>query len=121
MPYELKANSLLEYVHLIYSGVIDLSERQRAKDEVFAMCFEKNFHRALVDLSNSDIQMNESDAIKFASSFKDMKLPENYRLAGIIGPDNQSDNLIEIIISLEGINVKYFYNFDEAENWLTAI
>lgn len=121
MPYQLKANIPLEYVHLIYSGTVGLSERQQAKNDVFAMCFNTNFHRALVDVSESDIQMNESDVIKFASSFKDIKLPKDYRLAGIIGPENKSDSLIEIMISLEGINVKYFYDFNEAENWLTAI
>lgn len=121
MPYTLKANDKLEYAHLVYSGIVELSERQQAKDEVFAMCFDKNFHRALVDVSGSDIQMNESDVIKFASSFNDMKLPKDYRLAGIIGVENKSDSLIEIMISLEGINVKYFYDFKEAESWLTAI
>ncbi|MDH5394658.1 MAG: hypothetical protein OEW97_00145 [Gammaproteobacteria bacterium] len=121
MPYEVIANSQLEYVHLTYSGTVDINERKKAKDAVFAMCFERNFHRALVDVSQSNIQMNESDVIKFASSFKDTPLPKDYRLAGIIGPENKSDALIEIIISLDGINVKYFYNFNEAEDWLTAI
>ena len=121
MPHNLKANSKLEYVHLIYSGIVEFSERIQAKDDVFKMCFEKNFHRALVDLSESNIQMSETDAIKFASSFKDMKLPKNYRLACIIGANNNSDSLIEIMISIEGVNVKYFYDFKEAEEWLTAI
>ena len=85
------------------------------------MCFEKDLHRALIDLSGSDIQMNESDVNKFASSFKDTALPKDYRLACIIGPDNQSDKLIEIIIALDGINIKYFFNFQESESWLIAV
>lgn len=121
MPYALNVNLDLEYIHLAYSGEIDLAERQQAKNAVLAMCFEKNMHRALVDLRDSDIQMSESDIIKFASSFKDTKFPENYRLACINNTGNESDNLIEIIISLDGINVKYFFDFSEAESWLTAI
>jgi len=35
--------------------------------------------------------------------------------------NDKSDSLIEIMISLEGINLKYFYDFKEAESWLTAI
>ena len=121
MPHNLEANSALEYVHLTYTGIVEFSERLQAKDEVFEMCFDKNYHRALVDLSESDIQMSETDAIKFASSFKEMERPKGYRLACIIGPNNNSDSLIEIIISIEGVNVKYFYDFKEAEEWLTAI
>ena len=121
MPYQLKANEQLEYIHLTYSGDVDLTERLEAKDAVFDMCFEKNFHRSLVDLRESNIQMSQSDVVKFAASFKDTKLPKGYRLAGVIGPKNESDNLIEIIISLDGINVKYFYDFQEAEDWLTAV
>ena len=121
MSYQLKANEQFEYVHLTYSGDVDLAERQQAKDAVFDMCFEKNFHRSLVDLRESNIQMSQSDVVKFAASFKDTKLPNGYRLAGVIGPENESDNLIEIIISLDGINVKYFYDFQEAEDWLSAV
>ena len=121
MAYQIKANETLEYVHLIYTGIVEFSERLQAKDDVFAMCFDKNYHRALVDVSGSKIQMNHADVIKFASSFQNMKLPKDYRLAGIIGPENKSDSLIEIIISIDGVNVKYFYDFNEAENWLTAV
>lgn len=121
MPYELNANLGLEYVHLIYSGEVELTERLKAKDAVFSLCFEKNLHRALVDVSGSSMRMHDSDIIKFASSFKDTKLPLNYRLACVVGPNNESDKLIEIIISLDGINVKYFNNFKEAESWLIAV
>ena len=121
MPYELNPNLNSEYVHLKFSGTVDLAERMQAKDAVFALCFDKGLHRSLIDLSNSDMQMSESEIIKFASSFKYTKLPENYRLAVITAPDNQTDNLIEIIISLDGIDVKYFFEFEDAVNWLTAV
>ena len=121
MPYELNANLEQQYVHLKYTGTIELAERMQAKDDVIALCFDSGLHRSLVDLRDSDIQMSESDVIRFASSFKNTKLPDNYRLAVITGPDNQTDNLIEIIISIDGIDVKYFFDSEEAINWLTAV
>lgn len=121
MAYQLHANLKSGYVQLTYSGTIDLAERTKAKAGVFATCFEHNLHRALVDLRSSDIRMSESEIVKFASSFKDKKQPEGYRLAAVIPPENQTENLVEIIISIDGIDVKYFYDFDEAIIWLTAI
>lgn len=121
MPYDLTSNKEKQYSHLVYSGSISIGERQQAKSAVIAMCFDKNYYRALVDLRNSDLNMSESDAIKFSSSFKDTVLPENYRLAVIINSTSKIEDLIEIIISLDGVNIKYFINFDEAENWLTSI
>ena len=121
MPYTLNANNEHNYVHLVYSGSIDFPERKNAKDDVIALCFEKGFHRSLVDLRNSDIQMSKSDVVRFAESFKNTKLPDNYRIAGIITPENQTDDLIEIIVTMDGINIKYFFNFDEAQDWLISI
>lgn len=125
MSYKLDINKDLSldhgYVHLTYAGTVDLEERKQAKGDVFSACFEHNLHRALVDLRNSDIKMSESDVITFASSFKDTKRPVDYRLAAVIGPENQTENLIEIIISIDGIDVKYFFDIDEAKNWLLAV
>lgn len=121
MPYQLAINTDAGYVHLTYSGVVDLPERKQAKEAVFNACHENKLHRSLVDLRNSDIKMSESDVITFASSFKNTTLPDGYRLAAVISPDNQTDNLIEIIISIDGIDVKYFFDINEATNWLIAI
>ena len=119
MSYELSSNS--EYIHLKYSGVIKLEERQKAKDDVINLCFEKNINHALVDLRNSDIKMNESDSIRFASSFESIDLPKDYRLAVIMSIENSSDNIIEAVISMKGISIKYFFEFDTAVDWLVAI
>ena len=119
MPYELNSNS--EYVYLKYSGTIEFSERKKAKNDVINLCFEKGLHRSLVDLRFSDIKMSKSDIINFAASFEKINLPDNYRLAVIIDPDNQTENIIEVMIAVDGISVKYFFEFDDAEGWLTAI
>lgn len=121
MPYKLTSNNKHQYSHLIYTGIITIEERQQAKADAFNNCLKQNFHRSLVDMRDSDIKINESDAIKFANSFKDMELPEHYRVACVISSENKIENLIELIIALDGINIKYFLDFDEAESWLTAV
>ena len=121
MPHSLTTDNEFKFAHLVYSGSIDFKERNQAKDEVFALCFKEGFHRSLIDLRDSDIQMSKSDVIKFAESFKDTTLPDNYRVAAVITPENQSDNLIDIIVNMDGINIKYFFNIEDAKNWLTSI
>ena len=119
MPYELNSNT--EYVHLQYSGTVEFAERKQAKSAVIDLCFEKDLHRSLVDLRYSDIKMSKSDAINFAASFEKINLPDNYRLAVIIDLDNQNENIIEVMITVDGISIKYFFDFEEALNWLTAV
>lgn len=119
MPYELNSN--IEYVHLKYSGIVEFSERKKAKEEVINLCFDKGLHRSLVDLRDSDIKMSKSDIINFAASFEKINLPESYRLAVIIGVDNQTENIIEVMIAGEGISVNYFFDFEDAVSWLTAV
>ncbi|MDH5183611.1 MAG: hypothetical protein OEX12_06925 [Gammaproteobacteria bacterium] len=120
MTYKLDLNTSLQIVELKYMGTVQLSTRKQARDEVFQMCRTHKISRALVDLSNSDIQMSETDAVKFASAFRDADLPVNYHLACIANPDNSIENLVQTLITIDGINVKYFLDRDEAIAWLTA-
>jgi len=120
MNYKLTINTELQFVDLIYTGTIQLSTRKQARDEVFNLCRTHKLSRALVDLSKSDIRMSESDAIKFTSAFRDADLPPNYHLACITSSDNRVENLVQTLITIDGINVKYFLDRDEAIAWLTA-
>jgi len=121
MSYVINPNLELEYIHITFSDTVTFDERKKAKAEVISLCFDNNFHRSLIDLRESNVQMSKSDVVKFASSFKNTALPENYRIACVVSTNNQSENLIEIIISQDGINVKYFLNFKDAQDWLTSV
>ncbi len=121
MPFELSINSDLKLVHLVYSGDVVFKERKLARDDVFKACEEHNLSRALVDMSRSNIRMNESDVVRFASEFQKAILPPNYRLACVVSAHNQTENLVQIIISQEGINIRYFSSEAEAMKWLLAV
>lgn len=120
MPYQLTINTELKFVELKYTGAIQLNTRKQARDEVFDLCKKHIISRALVDLCDSDIQMSDTDAVRFASAFRDANLPPNYHLACIANPDNAIENLVQTLITIEGINVKYFLDRTEAIAWLTA-
>jgi len=108
-------------IHLAYSGEVVFDERLQARDAVFQACDETGFVRVLVDMRESNIQMSERDVIRFATGFQQAKQMQGYRLACVIGPHNQTENLLETMITLEGINVKYFMSYDDAFSWLVAV
>lgn len=121
MAYEICIDSAQGFVNLQYSGTVRLEDRKLARDEVFALCREHNIARSLVETQDSDIMMNASDVVRFAAGFEHIELPPNYRLACVFAPDGRGDKLLEIIISLEGVNAKYFLQRDEALKWLLAV
>ena len=120
MPYQLTINQQQGYLHLVYTGTIHFDERVEARDAAFELCRLNGYHRTLVDMSASNIEMGQADAVKFAREFEIARLPPNYRLACIIAPGSQSDKIVELLISLNGVNIKYFLVKEDAINWLTA-
>ena len=121
MSYEIVIQHEQGFINLQYSGVVRLQDRKRAREEVFDLCREHHIARSLVETQNSDINMTESDVVHFAVGFENIELPPNYRLACVVSPDGKADKLLEIIISLEGVNVKYFLDRDDALKWLLAV
>jgi len=120
MSYQLDLQPVLGYVHLRYQGTIDAAERSRARDQVFEMCRQGELHRALVDMRDCDFQLSPSDAVRFARHFETADLPDNYRLACIIRAGGDGDGMVGQLISLNGVNIRYFHSEPEALNWLTA-
>ena len=121
MPYELIINHEFNFIHLTYNGEVDFEDRKLARDAVFQACEDHALARTLVDMRDSNIRMSEKDVVQFATSFQRAKLLPDYRLACVVTPDNQIENLLEVMITLEGINVKYFLSLDNAMVWLKAI
>lgn len=97
-----------------------MKDRKLAQDEVFELCIY-NIARLLVGAQDSDIRMRESDVVNFAVGFESIELSANYRLACVVSPEGKGNSLLEIIISMEGVNVKYFLQRDEAMKWLPAV
>lgn len=121
MPHSLKIHHEQGFVHLTYSGEVELEERKTAREAVFQACEDQQLSRVLVDMRDSNIRMTEKDVIRFATSFQRAKAIPDYRLACVVSPHNQTENLMAIMINLEGINVKYFMSMEEAVRWLTAV
>lgn len=120
MPYELSTDQTRRFVHLRYTGAVDINERMQARKEVFDLINQHGFHRSLVETQDSNIVMSREDIVRFATSFKEIKLPKNYHVATVIKPGDDVDTLVEMVATIDGLNIKVFLDPDEAIDWLTA-
>lgn len=120
MPYTLHINTAANILELHYDGVIKLQDREQARSEFFALCKQHHLTRGLIEMQDSDISMTEDDVIKFTLSFKNMDLPAGYRMAGVIKHDDKADRLMELLLSLDGMDTRFFLSRDDAFKWLTA-
>lgn len=120
MAYELSADLERGFVHLRYSGVVGVDERLQARMDTFDLIREQGYHRTLVETQNSNIVMSREDIVRFATSFKEIELPENYHVATVIKPGDDVDTLVEMVASIDGLNIKVFLDPEEAIDWLTA-
>jgi hypothetical protein len=121
MAYQLQLHPGPGYVHLVYEGTISAEERTRARDEVFQACRENGLYRTLVDMRHCDFRLSPSDAVRFAREFDAARLPSSYRLACVIPPGPADDSVVGSLISLNGVNIKYFHSEPDAIGWLMAL
>jgi hypothetical protein len=120
MPYKVSADLELGIVHLRYTGVVDLETRLKAREEVFQLCRTHNLSRSLVETQDSNIVMSVQDISRFGTSFKSIGLPQGYHVATVIAPGDEANALLEIVASIDGLNIKAFLSKEAALHWLTA-
>lgn len=119
MPFEVSANLEQGYVHLVYTGDVDIEQRVEARDRVFEVRKEHDFSRSLVETQDSNMNLSTRDIIQFSKTFpKD--LPSNYHVAVVVSPDDQVDILLENLASTVGLTIRAFNDRDMAVKWLLA-
>lgn len=119
MSFEVRANHEQGYVHLVYTGDVNIEERVKARDEVFAVRKQYDFSRSLVETQDSNMHLSTKDIIHFANSFPD-DLPPNYHVAVVAGEDSDVDTLLENLASSVGLRIRAFKDRDAAIRWLLA-
>ncbi|MDH5407192.1 MAG: hypothetical protein OEZ33_10340 [Gammaproteobacteria bacterium] len=120
MAYDVTVDQELSIVCVSYQGDVTADERKAARDKVFQLCEQQGLFRVLVDLRLCAIKMNEKDAVGFAASFERAKNIQGYRLACVCKQQGEVESLVEVLLTNEGINIKYFLSPEDARMWLTA-
>ena len=118
MPFTTDVDRESGFVHLQYSGIVDIEERLLARTEVFALIKEHGLARSLVETQNSNMLLRTEDIIRFGESFRDIDLPPGYRVACVIARGDGVDKMIELVTASEGVCIKVFLDREEAIRWL---
>lgn len=119
MAFDVTADLENGYVHLVYTGEVDLDERIKARDRVFEVRKEHDLARSLVETQDSNMNLSTKDIIQFSKTFpKD--LPSTYHVAVVVGPEDNVDILLENLASSAGLTIRAFKNRDMALKWLLA-
>ena len=113
MTYEVKVNQEQGYVHLVYTGDVDIEERKKARDRVFVVRRQYDLTRCLVETQNSNMRLSTKDIIDFANSFPD-DLPPDYHVAVVAGQYADVDTLLENLASTAGLRIRAFKDGDAA-------
>lgn len=119
MTFKVQVNHDQAFIHLVYSGDVDIEERTKARDEVFALRRQFNLTRCLVETQNSSMRLSTKDIIQFANSFPN-DLPPDYHVAVVAGMDANVDTLIENLASTAGLRIRAFKDSGSALKWLVA-
>lgn len=119
MPYDVNADLENGFVHLVYTGDVDLDQRIKARDLVFKVRRQHGLSRSLVETQDSNMNMSTLDIIQFAKTFP-TNLPALYHVAVVAGLDDDVDTLIENLASTEGLAIRAFKDRDAALKWLLA-
>ena len=119
MAFDVKVNHEQGYVHLVYTGDVDIEERKKARDEVFEIRKQFDLLRCLVETQFSNMRLSTQDIIQFANSFP-VDLPPGYHVAVVAGHDANTDTLIENLASTVGLRIRAFRDGDAAMKWLMA-
>ena len=119
MTYEITTVHEHGYVHLVYTGDVDIEQRKQARSEVFAIRKQHQLSRCLVETQESNMHLSTKDIIDFANSFpKD--LPPGYHVSVVVGTDADVDTLIENLASSVGLRIRAFKDREAAIKWLLA-
>ena len=119
MPFDVNANLEEAYVHLVYTGDVDLGERMQARDRVFEVRKEHDLARSLVETQDSNMNLSTQDIIQFSKTFPD-DLPSNYHVAVVVSPNDDVDILLENLASSAGLTIRAFKDRQMALRWLLA-
>lgn len=110
-----------EYLYLVGEGVEDgLKENQQIHRMILDLCREHHCRRVLIDDRNVVYTASIISIFDLAKYYVEMGVPRCInRAAVVVNPVYEETNsFFETVVRNRGVNLRIFYDYEEAEVWL---
>lgn len=121
MAYTINFIEPLEIVQVIYSGLVNLSERMKAVESVCNSYSHITPLKILVNVYDIEIQLSRQEQASFGQYLANHPVLSGARVAVLHSPTNNPNLLIDVTAFNNGYKLAQFNNNKEAEKWLSEI
>ena len=123
MTIRYKCEIRQDYIYLIGEGVEDgLEENKQIHEMIVRVCKDQNCDRVLIDDRNVTYTASIISLYLLAEHYTKVDIPRQIRHAAIVADPKYSETntFFENTTRNRGIDLRLFYNIEQAEKWLTT-
>ena len=122
MKYTIEKSADLEIIKVTVDGRLNHLVRKEIFSQVISELKTNGYNRLLFDVSNSILSSDftGAEAIKMSNYMKTFEVQKNTKIV-FLGPTTSIMQTILLIIAKavnRGIDIKHFFNYDDATTWL---
>ena len=116
-----KSEDRQNYIYLVGEGIEDgLEEDKQIHEMIVTLCKEHNCNRVLIDDQQVTYTASILSIYQLAEHYAKADIPRFIKRAAVVAnPDYKETNeFFENTTRNRGINLRLFYNVEDAETWL---
>ncbi|MCG8672431.1 MAG: hypothetical protein MI867_23705 [Pseudomonadales bacterium] len=120
MGYKITISENNKYIVVTYEGTFTLDLAKRSTKEFVEVLESTGIQRVLCDVRNTSNVMSVLEGFNYLNKYAgDIGFSKNVRLAGLASEHDKSYEFNETLAINAGYNLKLFYSFQKANDWLT--
>ena len=123
MTINYKSENRTDYIYLVGEGIEDgLEENKQIHEMITSICKDYNSDRVLIDDQKVTYTASVLSIYQLAKYYVTPNLPYHIKRAAIVASPKyrETNKFFEHTTRNRGINLRIFYNIEEAEAWLTT-
>lgn len=106
-----------DFLSVLVKGSLSQADFRSITDEMLRLCQEHDVHKVVIDVSASAGTFSDEDKIEFAKYASEVLKDEVEKYAYIY-PHNLLTYSSQQIAQGRGLNVRAYYNLEDALNWM---
>ncbi len=114
----------LRIVEIVFHGAISIHEISQIRMNISKIVYEKKYHKFLSNLLDAELELDVTEITELPNRIEELAImmgDEKYKKRGAI-LIKKEDKKIEFLVAYfnnRGLEVKIFYDKEEAKEWLS--